>query len=340
MLRNGFTTGSAATAAAMAALMRYLHGYAPDFVNVPLPPSPYAEQLRIPIERTGSAAGASYAEVRKDGGDDPDVTHGMIIRAEISAHADASLLIDGGQGIGRATLPGLPIAPGAAAINPAPRAQIEYGLRQVWPEPGGLRVIISAPEGLERARSTMNGRLGIVGGISILGTHGIVRPFSHAAFEASIVQAMNVARQCGARRVCLATGRRSLAFLRRMFAALPDHNFIIAGDFAAAALKAARIFEKIEWGCFFGKLVKLAQGLENTHARKGELDLRFLADIFQWTPLARMNTAQEALAEILLKRLKGMDRLMMLARRQAEQFSGSKTTIHLFQTDGRELARA
>lgn len=169
----------------------------------------------------------------------------------------------------------MPINVGAAAINPVPRQQIAFAIGQAASLPSGLRVVISAPEGERRARETMNARLGIVGGISILGTQGIVRPFSHDAYRASIRQAVKVAQALGCEEICFATGRRSLKCLARVYPHLPEQSFVVAGDFARDSLMLAKEFKTVAWGCFFGKLVKLAQGLGNTHARRASLDRDF-----------------------------------------------------------------
>lgn len=341
-LKNGFTTGTAATAAAMAALLCLRDHSCPDMIETPLPPFTNGRTLPVPVFRTatGGIDGAlAHAEVRKDGGDDPDVTHGMIIRADIYLSATRGISIEGGQGIGRATLPGLPIAAGQAAINPVPLAQITTGLQNLAAP--ALRVVISAPEGEARARGTMNSRLGILGGISILGTQGIVKPYSNAAYRASIASAMNIARATSCHTVCLGTGRRSIGLLQKLFPLLPPQAFIIAGDFVQDSLRLAHPFQNIHWGCFFGKLVKLAQGFSNTHAHVAELDMDFVARSTHLPQLRACITAQAALEQILmLPDLAPLKNLMNIARKQAIKFLGKQITIHLFHTDGRELARA
>lgn len=338
-LRNGFTTGTAATAAAMAAALFAFKHISVKQIQVPLPP--FEEPLSflsIPIEKTGVIEnGLAYAEVIKDGGDDPDATHGMIIRADIYGKAESGLTIDGGEGIGRVTLPGLPVSPGEAAINPVPRQQITFGVSQIVKANLGLQVVISAPEGIERAKKTMNARLGIVGGISILGTQGIVRPFSNAAYKASIAQALNVAKAADCENICLATGRRSLDFLKKLYPHLGQQSFVVAGDFVQESLALAKNFKNVSWGCFFGKLVKLAQGMANTHAHMQSLDFRFLSEVLEIPDLQKVTTAQSVLEIAGVSG--GLMRLMRLARHHAEQFAGRRITIHLFDTAGRELAR-
>lgn len=340
-LRSGYTTGTTAAAAAMAALIFARAGVVPGHVDVPLPPFSTGETIAVPIERAGWGNGClAFAEARKDGGDDPDATHGMILRAEIFANVRKGLEIDGGAGIGRATLPGLPIAPGDAAINPVPRAQIRSGLLGISPVLSPLRVVISAPEGEARARRTMNARLGILGGISILGTQGIVRPYSNAAYRASIAEALSVARATGCEKICLGTGRRSIGLMQRLYPDLMPQSFVVAGDFVEESLKLAGDFGRVSWGCFFGKLVKLAQGLGNTHAHAGALDREFLAKIAGMPELAECNTAQAALEYILQKPGPALRRLVELAKGYATKFAGREISIHLFHANGRELARA
>lgn len=339
-LRSGFTTGSAAAAAAMAAIRFALTDRVPAFVRTPLPPFANGEPsgwLDIPVERAGAVDSGFFGEVRKDGGDDPDITNGMIIRAEVLRLAEKKIVVDGGEGIGRVTLPGLAVKAGEAAINPAPRQQIEFGANYAGPN-SGWRIIVSAPEGQKRAAATMNARLGIVGGISILGTHGLVLPFSHEAYRASVGSGLKVAAACGAKTVCLATGRRSAKLMERLYPDLPKAAFIIAGDFVKESLELAANFEKIAWGCFFGKLIKLAQGEANTHAHVCGLDMRFAAELARMPELAGLNTARLALEAILARSALGP--IMDAARLSAERFAGRKIEIHLFHQDGRELARA
>jgi cobalt-precorrin-5B (C1)-methyltransferase len=306
------------------------------------------------------------AAVIKDGGDDPDATH----RARIEAFArfDASLpklelSINGGTGVGRVTLPGLPLPVGEAAINPVPRQQIDRAVREVLAHAGaasscGVRIVISVPDGERIARHTLNPRLGIIGGISILGTHGTVRAFSHEAWQSAILQSMDVAlanrppQQSALPALCLSTGRRSERLLMACYPALPALCFIQAADHVRFSLEAAaqRALTPLAWGCFFGKLVKLAQGIPYTHARSAPLDMAFIARCHAGlnaaqdmeTQLAACNTANQAL-ELLLGAPKGIEtvaRLVRLAKEQAQAFAGSTVIVHLFHTDGRELAVA
>lgn len=337
-MRDGWTTGSTATAAALAALHFFRCGYVPEFVTVPLPPGVPGSCLTIPVVAAGELpGGVCWGMARKYAGDDPDVTDGMIIRAEIFPCPGLKITIEGGEGIGRVTLPGLDMPPGMAAINPAPRAQITAALREAAPGLG-FKVVISAPDGERRARGTMNGRLGIVGGISILGTQGVVRPFSHAAWRAALEQFVAVNRAAREVHVALATGRRSQSMLERKYPWLSARAFMVAGDFVADALAMVGEFAVISWGCFFGKLLKLAQGCANTHAHVSDLDLTFLADVARMPQLAQMTTAQEALELLLAQKPGAIREVVAIARDQAIAFAGKDVTVHLFHTDGRELA--
>ena len=210
-----------------------------------------------------------------------------------------------------------------------------------------LTVVISVPGGEELARHTLNPRLGIQGGISILGTQGTVRPYSHAAWRATVAQGLSVARATGCRTVCLSTGRRSEVLLMRRYPTLPEQAFVQAADFARFSLsEAGRLpLERLVWGCFFGKLAKLAQGLEYTHAREAPLDMAALATLCAEAgaacapAVARCVTAAHAL-ELLLADPAGDAALAAVGARAAataRRFAGRAVTLHLFHTDGREL---
>ncbi|EPR42117.1 cobalt-precorrin-6A synthase (deacetylating) [Desulfovibrio sp. X2] len=299
-LREGFTTGTAAAAAAKAATLALLGLLRPgarepgDAADTPLlvdTPLPTGARLDVPVERATREGWGEDEAVRglviKDGGDDPDATHMARIEALVRLSDVPGVSVDGGRGVGRATLPGLPVAVGEAAINPAPRGQIAAAVAEALAQAqgaAGADVLIEVPEGERIAEKTMNARLGILGGISILGTRGTVRPFSHEAWTASVAQAMDVAKALGATTIALCTGGRSERFLRENLPALglpdmPEHSIVQAADFFAFACReaASRGFARMVWGVFFGKLVKQAQALPNTHAHSAALDLDFLA---------------------------------------------------------------
>ncbi|GFK92858.1 Cobalt-precorrin-5B C(1)-methyltransferase [Fundidesulfovibrio magnetotacticus] len=377
--RQGFTTGSAAAAAARAALTLLLTGRALETADIPLPPGAGAAipkgarpdarpddpddarladtgagRLVVPVDRTGLAGRTAWAEVVKDGGDDPDATHGARIRcvASLEPGAETSVIVEGGSGVGRVTLPGLPVPVGRAAINPAPLAQIEAAAREALAEAGAdakgftgegaddghgavagpgagtgrtglVRLTVEVAHGEELARRTLNPRLGITGGISILGTQGVVKPFSHAAWQATIDSGLAVARASGDKTAALSTGRRSERLLMARRPELPERAFVQAADFFAHSLgEAARLgFEEIVWGCFFGKLAKMAQGQAYTHARSGDTDFALLArlareagaDPASARAVAAANTARHAL-EIVPGELRGAFAARVLER--------------------------
>lgn len=339
-LRKGYTTGSTAAAAAIAASCLCQDMPVPEVVRPPLPPLSVEKEIpEIEIEKLGRLAGGGfYAEARKDGGDDPDVTNGMVIRASIYPNSENRIEIEGGLGIGRVTLPGLPVPVGMAAINPAPRSQILEGIRSAGLGRGLL--VLSAIEGEERAKATMNSRLGIVGGISILGTQGIVQPYSNKAWLASIHEALNVSRALGLSEIWLVTGRRSARYAAEQRTDLCEQNIVIAGDMAKAALAAASDFSVLRWGCFIGKLIKLAQGFANTHANECALDFAWLADIIGLPALAECVTASQALGVMLKNSPSGIAKLLRLAKHTATFFAGREVIIHLFSASGREIGRA
>lgn len=281
-LREGFTTGTAAAAAAKAAALFLATWAGPKIVDVPLPGG---GRLIVPVARCGPEGPGARAVVVKDAGDDPDVTHGVEIHAVVSQKSglrDGEIILEGGRGIGKATLPGLPVAVGDWAINPGPREQIRAAVAEALEDSGlgaGARVVIEIPDGEALAARTMNPRLGIVGGLSVLGTSGIVRPYSHASWLASIRQTLDVARAVGLDGIVFSTGRRTERLWREAHPETPALGLVQAADFFAEACRdaAERGFARLAWSVFFGKLVKQAQGLASTHARDGAVDFARLA---------------------------------------------------------------
>ncbi len=356
-LREGFTTGTAASGAAKAAALLLLTGHAPNQVDVPLPGN---GRMVLAVAEASRIGDAVRAVVVKDGGDDPDVTHGARIACRVSKLASGAageIVLQGGPGVGRVTLPGLPVAVGQPAINPGPQAQIKAAVAEASREAAStdaLTVTVEVENGETLARKTLNPRLGIVGGISILGVSGIVRPFSHSAWEASIAEALDVAQALGHQTVGFSTGRRSEALLRREFPHLPETACIQAADcFAFALAQAARRgFPYLVWAAFCGKLVKMAQGLENTHAHQGETDFAALAGwctAAGWPPeLARAaataNTARHAfeMAPSPTAKIALADILARQALAAMRRFAGNgpELTLLVFDFDETVLARA
>jgi cobalt-precorrin-5B (C1)-methyltransferase len=315
-LRQGFSTGTAAAAAVQGALRELLGVPCPETVGVELPGG---GSLAIPLHYHKRNGEGGLAAVIKDAGDDPDVTNGAEIGARVrlleGGHGGKEeIQFQAGEGVGRVTKPGLALAVGEPAINPVPRKMIRRSLEQVWNEvfpgkPLRLGVEIFVPRGEELARHTLNPRLGILGGISILGTTGLVKPFSHAAYRATIAASLKVAQALGIRKIVFSTGGKSESYLQGLLPELREESFVQMGDYVRFALKiAANIkFPEITVGAFFGKALKIAQGWGHTHASRGLANLKELGrltgektgDPRLAQEVSRANTARQAL-EILL----------------------------------------
>ena len=280
LLRTGYTTGTCATAATKAALLALLNDKQ-DEVIVTLPKG---NKARLKVHRCNVIdENTAEASVIKDAGDDPDVTHGAEIVARVSIIDKPDIIIDGGKGVGRVTKPGLGLEIGKAAINPTPMRMIRQAIEEVMKDrlkSKGVKVIISVPNGDELAKKTDNPRLGIVGGISILGTTGIVIPYSTGSFTASIRQCLDVAKAMNDTTVVLTTGGRSEEFSMKLLK-LPDHCYIQMGDFAAYAIRQASIrsMKRVIIAGFIGKLSKIAMGIKQTHVKGSKVDMKFLASI-------------------------------------------------------------
>ena len=287
--RTGFTTGACSAAAARAATLGLLTGEVPKEIVCRLP---NGQEVRFAvaegrIEGEGTARSAR-AVIVKDAGDDPDATNGAHLTADVRLLPDSAgeIVLKGGVGVGVVTKEGLGLQVGGPAINPVPRRNIGDNLRAVAADlldQHGLEVTLSVPGGEKMAQKTLNGRLGILGGISILGTTGIVRPYSTAAFRASVVQAIDVAAKQGQTSAVFTTGGRSEKFAMRQLPELDESCFVQMGDFVKAAFQTAikRKIERIYIGAMAGKLTKMGQGLAVTHAWKAEIDRDLLAQCAQ-----------------------------------------------------------
>ena len=279
-LRRGWTTGACATAAAKAAYTALLVGRFPDPVEIVLPKG-QRPAFALAVEHLGD--GRAMAGVVKDAGDDPDVTHGALIRATVAAGAPGSgVRFRVGEGVGTVTKPGLPIPPGEPAINPVPRELIQGVIAEVAADFGGsgdVVVEISVPGGEALAEKTWNPRLGIVGGISILGTTGVVVPYSCAAWIHSIHRGIDVARATDAPHVAAATGNASEKAIATRYT-LPLTAYLDMGDFAGGLLKYLRNhpLPKLTMAGGFAKLSKLAAGHLDLHSGRSQVDLDRLAD--------------------------------------------------------------
>lgn len=281
-LRTGWTTGTCAAAAAKAAAKALVSGEPQARVDVKLPRKGAERRVEFEVERCEPGKTWAEAVVVKDAGDDPDVTDGAHLTARVSWREEPGLELDRGEGVGLVTKPGLGLPVGGPAINDTPRRMISYSVEEVLdPDERGIRVVISVPGGEKMAEKTTNARLGIVGGVSILGTTGIVRPFSTAAWAASVVQAVNVMGAQGHKTFVLSTGGLTEKAAMRLLPDLEEVNFVEVGDFTGQAIKRA-----VENGlerCFFvgmvGKISKLAAGVMMTHWTRSKVDNDLLAEI-------------------------------------------------------------
>jgi cobalt-precorrin-5B (C1)-methyltransferase len=290
-LREGYTTGACATAATKAALATLITGIVQAEATIYLP---IGRWVTFQIEHCARMNDSATATVVKDGGDDPDATHGAHIVATVMWNNSEGIIIDGGVGVGRVTKPGLPIPVGEAAINPVPRQMIYETAKDVlerYEIKKGIKIIISVPNGEEIAKKTLNPRLGIIGGISILGTRGIVVPFSTAAYRASIVRAIQVAKANGCDHVVITTGGRSEKYAMKQYPHLPEEAFIEMGDFVGFTLKQCKKndMKKVSMVGMMGKFSKVAQGIMMVHSKSAPVDFYFLGRI------AREAGASEAL---------------------------------------------
>ena len=298
-LHSGLTTGTCATAAAIAATIRLIKGEMPKEVPVMLPDG---ETIMVAVDY-----GEDYAYCTKEAGDDPDVTNGIEVRAKVIASDNhgltrtdpicaekevrnspqKSVAIYGGEGVGRFTLPGFDYPPGEAAINKAPREMIRHNLQTILSPLTShllpLKVTISVPDGEEIARRTFNPRLGVEGGISIIGVSGIVKPFSEEAFIDSIRKCMEVAKASGSERVMINSGGKSERFVKTLYPELPRQAFVEYGNYIGETLKIAHELSipKVTLGVMLGKAVKLAAGHLDTHSRKTTMDLGFIQQMLQ-----------------------------------------------------------
>jgi cobalt-precorrin-5B (C1)-methyltransferase len=386
-LRRGWTTGACATAAAKAAYTALLTGEFPDPVEVTLP---RGERVSFALAITRKDADSATAGVVKDAGDDPDVTHGALVRATVRASAKGSgLTFRAGAGVGIVTRAGLPVPPGEPAINPVPRQMIREAIAEVAaalagsagvppplprkptrmpvapfnageapavPGPQGcecdVEVEISVADGERLAAKTLNPRLGIVGGLSILGTTGIVIPFSCAAWIHSIQRGIDVARAAGLAHIAGSTGRSSETAVQK-FHQLREIALIDMGDFVGGMLKYLRRhpIARVTIAGGVGKMTKLAQGMLDLHAKRGSVDLAALASLagIAGAPEAVMqrimasNAAAEAFGHAAAANVMLGDEVACAARETATAVvadSGIDIEIVLFDRDGQLVGHA
>ena len=329
-LRRGWTTGACATAATKAALARLWGGVFPKDVTITLP---RGETPTFPVAHQDAGEGWAEAGITKDAGDDPDVTHGAMIIVRVSASPEG-LIFRAGDGVGTVTKPGLPIDVGEPAINPVPRQMITEVVEEAaarHSKSNDIVVEVSVPGGAELAQKTWNPRLGIKGGLSILGTTGIVRPFSCAAWIASIHRGIDVARAAGTMHVAGCTGATSEKVVQSLYG-LPDHAMLDMGDFAGGMLKYLRKnnVNRLTIGGGIGKITKLAQGAMDLHSSRSQVDFEALADDFGNPKVAAANTALEAATMIGAPMSAWVART---ARERVEAFLGDATQVDVIVID-------
>ncbi|MGD0634288.1 MAG: cobalt-precorrin-5B (C(1))-methyltransferase [Beijerinckiaceae bacterium] len=348
-LRRGWTTGACAAAGARAACEALLTGHFPASVEIPLPGG-QRPSFALASEKLGT--GFAEAGIVKDAGDDPDVTHGALVVTRVArAKPGEGLVFRAGEGVGTVTRPGLPLAVGEPAINPGPRGMIKAALAEVLGAPADLTVTISIPGGEKIAKHTLNARLGIIGGLSILGTTGIVIPFSCAAWIDTIHRGVDVARAMGLPHIAAATGTTSEKAVQALYG-LPEPALIEMGDFAGGLLKYLRKHpvEQVTIAGGFAKMVKLGQGLLDLHSGRGTVDLAWLAaratEAGASPALARKiaaaNTAADALHQAKAENIDVAARVAEAAwATAAKALKGSpvKLDIAIFDREGILLAR-
>ncbi len=301
-LRSGFTTGACAAAAAKAATL-ILHG-SPDIEQVDIP-FPNGDRHDFSLHSSSCRDGRATASIIKDAGDDPDVTNGAEIIASVQQTAatdtGTAIIIKGGSGVGRVTKPGLATAVGEPAINPVPLQMIRRAVQEALAEPGAvttsLEVTVSIVDGEQLAEKTLNKRLGILGGLSILGTTGIVRPISASAWTDTIDAAMNVARAANISEVILSTGRTSEAAVQAVLTP-PEEALIMMGDYLAFSLEASARhgFSRIHLAGMWAKILKCALEIPQTHVRNGALEMQQAADLLAGLGLDRQTARTMATA--------------------------------------------
>lgn len=335
-LRTGWTTGTCATAAAKAAVILLTSGELPGSVSIALPSG---KRVSFSVENSGDGG----AVVVKDAGDDPDCTDG----ARMTVHAkplpvNDQLVFIAGEGIGTITKPGLGLAVGAPAINPVPEKMITQAVREVTYM--GIELTFSVPGGQEMAKLTTNERLGILGGISILGTTGIVRPFSTSAYRASVVQQIDVAAEQGEKKLVLATGSRSEKGAMSLFPHLDPVCFVEIGDFTGIALKRAlgKKITDITWVGMVGKIAKLANEVMMTHFHRSDLDNQVLLNAAQLANASQSvkdaavatNTARH-FYEVCVENgeIEPLMVLCQMAKKASEHYTSGKVKIEILMVD-------
>ena len=329
-LRRGWTTGACAAAAAKAAYTALLCGRFPDPVTIGLPKG---ERPAFALAREELGEGFARAGIVKDAGDDPDVTHGALVLATVrEGPAGSGVGFRAGEGVGTVTKPGLPLPPGEPAINPKPREMMRQAIAEAAREYGGrgdVVIEIAIPGGEALAQKTWNPRLGILGGLSILGTTGVVIPYSCSAWIHSIQRGIDVARAAGLRHVAGSTGSTSEAAVKALYA-LPDTALLDMGDFAGGLLKYLRRHPvpRLTIAGGFAKLSKLAQGHLDLHSGRSQVDHGWLAERLAELGaapelVAKARSANSALETLELARAAGLAIGDLVAARARETAEGA-----------------
>ena len=333
-LRSGWTTGACATAAVKAGLMALWGDGFPREVEIVLP---RGETPVFPIAHQDRGHGWTEVGITKDAGDDPDVTHGALIVVRVTASANG-IVFKAGEGVGTVTKAGLPISIGEPAINPVPREMMRAvvaKMASVYGVSGDVDITVSVPGGAEIALKTWNPRLGIKGGLSILGTTGIVRPFSCAAWISSIHRGVDVARASGQAHVAGCTGATSERVVQKMFA-LPDHAMLDMGDFSGGLLKYLRNHPvpRVTIGGGVGKITKLAQGAVDLHSSRSQVDFEALNVVAARLALVDVSGANTALDAIEIAGRGLAQEIAVIAKSVVEsQLKGSDIAIDIVVVD-------
>lgn len=320
-LKSGYTTGACATAAAKAALLALLSRKEQTESQITLPSG---EQITLPVAYTEWAGCSATCTVIKESGDDPDVTNHSRIRVTVQLSLEASgcddterVIFLAGEGVGTVTLPGLGLKVGGPAINATPRKMIRQELIPLLPSPDSVAIVtVSVPGGEELAKRTFNPKLGIIGGISIIGTSGIVRPFSSDAFIASIRKEASVAKAIGCETLVINSGAKSERYLRSLYASLPPQSFVHYGNFIGETLKIAADlgFKQVILGIMIGKAVKLAEGFLDTHSKKVVMNKGFLQDV------AKETKCEEATVDAINRITLARELWELLAEKEQNRF--------------------
>ena len=321
-LKRGWTTGACATAAARAAFTALATGEFPDPVEIVLP---RGQRVGFALDQNKLSDGSAEAAIVKDAGDDPDVTHGAVVRSRVERlPAGSGIQFVAGDGVGTVTKPGLPLNVGEPAINPGPRkmmiVNIDEAARALGIAPD-CRITVSVDNGAKLAKHTWNERLGILGGLSILGTTGIVVPFSCSAWIASIHQGIDVARAGGLTHIAACTGSTSEAMVKALYG-LDDSAIIDMGDFVGGTLKYLRRkpVQRVTIAGGFAKLSKLAAGHMDLHSKRSQVDPAFLASLVDDPDLAhRISAAETGLRVLQLAEAAGVRIGDAVARKCAER---------------------